>query len=372
MKEIGFWDYSCPGHGSLERYTTDDWDRLLDDMAQGGFNSFVLCPKWVTTGYTSRLPWLDQDPAVSAIASDNAVLHHALAGMRQRGMKVWLLVVGNNFVVEPFGYAPPGWDPTSWLGAGSYDLDQAGVGERILELFAEIAELFGAAADGIIVELEFCDRDAPHRVPLYNKWAEANGRPPFAQIKDIALEPRGYPFFDWRDFTTQRRIEMMRDIEKVVRDRGFQGQLAALMEIANGPMVVAGNMNLEMLRAQLPGWPLVTYDSIYDRRVNRLATMDLCIEQPHALGLEVCYLTRGVMTFTWPLEGAPPMDLNEQWRLSIEDALRHRPERFWFMGSDARLPGAVCNNLKLPAWGYEDGRSARLALMGMVRAMTEQ
>ena len=51
MKEIGFWDYTCPFNGSLERYTNQDWDVLLEDMANGGFNSLVLCVKWLTTGY---------------------------------------------------------------------------------------------------------------------------------------------------------------------------------------------------------------------------------------------------------------------------------------------------------------------------------
>ena len=66
MREIGFWDYTCPGNGSLERYTKADWDELLDDMVVGGCNSFVRCVKWLTTGYRSQLPWLDQDPPCTA------------------------------------------------------------------------------------------------------------------------------------------------------------------------------------------------------------------------------------------------------------------------------------------------------------------
>jgi len=55
MKEIGFWDYTAPGGGGgLEVYTRDDWDRLLDDMAAGGFNSIALGIKRLTTGYRSR------------------------------------------------------------------------------------------------------------------------------------------------------------------------------------------------------------------------------------------------------------------------------------------------------------------------------
>ena len=43
------------------------------------------------------------------------------------------------------------------------------------------------------------------------------------------------------------------------------------------------------------------------------------------------------MTFTWPLDGPPAMSLRDQWRMSLEDAARFKPEMLWFMGSDARL-----------------------------------
>ena len=59
ISEIGFWEYTCPGHGSVEEYSARDWDVLLDDMSAGGFNSLVLGVKWLSTGYRSRLKWLD-------------------------------------------------------------------------------------------------------------------------------------------------------------------------------------------------------------------------------------------------------------------------------------------------------------------------
>ena len=31
----------------------------------------------------------------------------------------------------------------------------------------------------------------------------------------------------------------------------------------------------------------------------------------------------------------------EQWRMALEDARDHEPDALWFMGSDARLNGAV-------------------------------
>ncbi len=360
-QEIGFWEYTCPGHGSVEHYTADEWDILLDDMGTGGFNSLVLGIKWLTTGYRSRYHWLDQNEAVSTIASDNAVLHHALRGARARGIRTWLLVVGSIFDVAAFGFAPAS-SQEGVLGSRSYDLDQPGVRERILLLYEEVVQLFGAEADGLIVELEFCDSEAPHRVPLYEAWALEHGRMSLEAMKGAPLEPRGYPQLDWRDFTTTRRIELLQAIESVVRAAGFRGAIANLVEMVNAPGLVIRNVNLEMMRQALPHWPIVTYDHLYDRRLNRAATREFCMEGPARAGMEVCFLTRGVMTFTWPPD-APALDLREQWQLSLEDAAIGQPARLWFMGSEARSDGMVCSHLKLPAWGYPDGRQARLALM---------
>ncbi|MCL5995732.1 MAG: hypothetical protein M1546_06710 [Chloroflexi bacterium] len=366
MKEIGFWDYTCPTHGSLERYHQSDWDALLDDMAEGGFNSLVLGIKWLTTGYRSRYPWLDQDPECTAINSDNALIHHALQGARRRNIRTWLLVVATIYPTRQFNlpYGVPYWGPEFTV----YDLDCPGLGERMKMLFEEVVDLFGNETDGIVVELEFCDGEAPHRIPIYDEWAHKNNRPDFATIKNIRLEPRAYPYAHWRDFTTTRRIEVLRQIEAVVRARGFQGELTSIIELDNQPTAVLGNVNMEMLWLALPHWPVVTYDSIYDRRRNRLATMDFCVRQPQQLGLSAYYLTRGVMTFGIPPE-MPPTGLEEQWRLSLEDAQIYRPDILWFMGSDARLDGAVCSNVKLPQWGFNDGRVARQRLMQLATEM---
>lgn len=59
------------------------------------------------------------------------------------------------------------------------------------------------------------------------------------------------------------------------------------------------------------------------------------------------------------------MNLPEQWRMSLEDAVRTRPEILWFMGVDARVDGLVSSFKKLPAWGCADGRTARRDLMRM-------
>ena len=364
LKEIGFWDYTCPRHGSLERYSRDDWDVLLEDIAAGGFNSLVLGLKWLTTGYFSRLPWLDQDPACSAIASNNELVFHALQSAHRRGLRTWALVVATIF--SPGKFDLPG-GITSWPGEYRfYDLDTPGLADRMDLLLAEVVDLFGPDLDGLVIELEFCDGESEQRASLYEEWATLNNRPDFKAIKNIRLEPRAYPFYHWRDFTTSRRIETLRRLEKVARRSGFQGKLASIIELDNQPMAVMGNVNLEMLKQALPDWSVVTYDSIYDRRRNRLATMDFCVQQPRLLGLETAYLTRGVMTFNIPPE-LGPTHLEDQWRMSLEDAAAYQPDILWFMGSDCRLDGLVCSLPKLPDWGFSDGRSARLRLMEMAK-----
>ena len=366
MLEFGFWDYTCPGNGSLERYNNDDWDVLLDDMAAGGMNSLVLCVKWLSTGYRSRLSWLDQNPNATAISTDNAVIHHALQGARKRGIRSWLLVVGAQYHIPSFGIEPA--NPAArWGDIGMYDLDQPEIGDRIELLFDEVMELFGAEADGIIAELEFCDGASPHRIPIYNSWAEAEGRPDYQQISNISLEPRSYPFLDWRDFTTDRRAAMLERIARVIRARGFNGDLSSLVEVGNCDGVMVRNVNLPRLREKTPGWGLVTYDSIYDRRINRLSSMDFCVVQPQQLGYDVSFLSRGVMTFGANWEDISD-NLDEQWRMTFEDALAYQPTRLWLMGADAREDdGMVCNRLKLPQWGYPDGRTARLNCLRLAR-----
>jgi hypothetical protein len=282
-------------------------------------------------------------------------------------MRTWILVVASIFDVKRFGFAPES-KSGGYAGTAPYDLEQDQVAERIELLFAEIVQLFGTEADGFIIELEHCDGEAPHRIPLYNAWAKENGRPDFATIKDIQLQPRSYPFLHWRDFTTCRRLIMYRRVERVLRNGNFNGMITTIAEMDNGPTFVVGNVNLSLLKSAFPTWPLVTYDSIYDRRVNRLATMDFCVEQPRLLGMEALWLTRGVMTFTWPPDG-PAMDLEEQWRMSLEDAARHQPGALWFMGSDARHEGLVCSQTRLPQWGFADGRTARKRLMQMAKEM---
>jgi hypothetical protein len=367
--EIGFWDYTCPKHGSLDRYSTEDWDILLDDLADGGIESLVLGVKWLTTGYRSRYDWLDQDPEATTIATDNRTLYYALQEAQKRGIKIWLLIVGTIFATKPYGEQPPWRESVEFcenfykLDAGYYDLDHPGLLERMTLLTEEVVELFGAYAHGIVVELEFCDRAESHRIPIYNNWAELNKRPAYDEIKKIDLQPRSFPFAHWRDFTTDRRVRTLIHLEQTIRNKGFQGELATINEIENGNMVIIGNTNLEMMSGRLPNWSLVTYDGVYDRRLNRKSSIEFCIELPKQLGFQVNYLSRGVMTF---LEPRPLID---EWRRTIEDALESQPTRLWFLGTDAQYDGMICNQSQLPQWGFQDPREARLTLIQTIREM---
>ncbi len=363
---VGFWEYTSPGGGSCDRYSIDDWKRLLDEAAAGGMNGLVLGIKWLTTGYRSRLPWLDQDKNCTAIADDNRTLHKLLDESKERGISVWLLVVATQMRSSAFGVTP---SLPSGMGSdfGSYDLDQPEMIERIPLLFGEVAELFGRQSAGIIAEVEFCDHDAPHRAAPYGAWARANNRPSWDDIHNIRLEPRSYPFFHWRDYTTYRRIETYRAIEDAVRAADFCGGLATIAEVDNGPGWLVRNMNLDMLRAELPSWQLVTYDSIYDRRRNRAATVEFCLGQPRRLGFTTHFVTRGVMTFNWPLD-APGFPLREQWEMELADVAAEPPDALWFMGADAVGDGPVCSAVKLPGWGFHDAKTARRELIAMTRA----
>lgn len=369
MKEMGFWDYTAPQHGSLECYREQDWDLLLEDLAAHGINSFVLSIKWMTTGYRSRFSWLDQNMECTAIQSDNQLIHYALREMRKRGMKVWLLLVVTQFPAHSFGLNPtwiPQWtEQVFGYGIGFYDVDHPGLQERVNQMLREVAELFGEETDGIILELEWGDREEPHRIPLYNQWASQNNRPDFDTIRHYPLQSRSYPFYDWRDFATQRRIYFLQSAKEALRAAGFTGELATINEIENGPGAVISASNLTMLRQQLPDFALVTYDGIYNRNMHRRATQDLCMDAPIKEGHKVYFLSRGVMP--WADEPGRFGPLSHQWEMTLEDCRQSRPEGLWMMGTDCRVPGMVCSLSGLQSFGYRDGRQARLELLKKMR-----
>src|ERR1041384_2517476 len=100
VAEHGFWDYTTPGSGGMERYTRDDHLLLLDDMAEARMNSLCILVKWLTTGYRSRLPFVDQHPSNAVTASDNQLLRDVIDEASKRGIETWL---GANVNVYPTG-----------------------------------------------------------------------------------------------------------------------------------------------------------------------------------------------------------------------------------------------------------------------------
>lgn len=190
LMEHGFWDYTTPGAGGMESYGRDDYLSLLDDMAGAGMNSLMVTVKWLTTGYRSRLPFQDQSPDNPVIASDNSLLRRAIEEAAQRGIKVWLGGAVTYFDTSRFRADPyrtytrlSGFDLP--VEVGLFDTDTPGITERIVQIYEELVELFPGAG-GLEVELEGAGVESARRIPLYDRWARENGRPPFAEL--------GHPF----------------------------------------------------------------------------------------------------------------------------------------------------------------------------------
>ena len=366
MKEFGFWEYTCPGSGKVSKYKLEDWEALLDDMTSGGMNSLALNIKWFTTGYKSSLEWLDQDNAATAVASGNDILHKVMKMAHTRKIKVWLVVIGSFFQIREFGIIPPSGRTE---GVFNYDPDQPGVLEKVNRMFEEIAELFGSSADGIIVEMENSDFDWPHRIPLYNNWAEENKRPCYEKIKLQHMDPRSYQKHDWRDFITWRRCLALKEVEKTVRNRGFTGPLSMICEARNEYGSYAQALNLHKYKEMMPCWKAVSYG--YNRDINRWSGVDFCIEQPKKAGLEIYYLGRGVMTYrSCPQKLS--ISLETHWQIDIDDVKKFQPEGFWFFGADSdEDPNSHCETSKLKNIGFENGIAARKALIKSAKTLRE-
>ena len=195
--QYGFLDYTTPGAGGMEHYERDDYISLLDDMAAAGMNSLVMVIKWRTTGYTSRLPWLDQEPTNPAVAWDNGLVHFAIREAQERGIKVWLGAVVTQHIIEKYGASIHRQYEIFVDGqprrAAIYDLDMPQVAERAVAIFDEIVELF-PQADGLMVEVEGGDRLAPHRVEPYDTWAVEHGK----RVADEGVCPDWFKYAAYR------------------------------------------------------------------------------------------------------------------------------------------------------------------------------
>jgi len=229
LREHGFWDYTCPVAGGMEGFGKDDYLELFDDMAAAGMNSLVICAKWMTTGYRSRLPYLDQLPDNPVIVSDNELLRFAIGEARKRKIKVWLAAVVNFFPVKTTGAKPMSvldklLDFKFPFRVGCYDSDLPLVRARAVEICTELVELFPGIG-GMVIELENDNIESPCRIPLYNKWAVKNKRRPFKELGH-PFNPRCVAVSEWRDYTTYCRIAIVNAVEHEIRKMGFKGDLA--------------------------------------------------------------------------------------------------------------------------------------------------
>lgn len=357
LSEYGFWDYTAPATGGMEHYQTSDHLQLLDDMAAAGMNSLVMVVKWMTTGYRSQLPWLDQEPTNPAVASDNALIRFVLDQAAQRGIKVWLGAVVTQFVTANFG-------PSSHRKfeiyvdhqprqAAIFDLDMPDVAQRAVAVFEELVELFPQAG-GLLVEVEGGDVFAPHRIEPYNMWASAHGQP--------AAEAERCPAY--AEYTAYRRGQVLTAIQRAVRAKGYRGDLATICEVINLDYSTYQVVHLAELARHVADYAVVTYD--YARWRRRHAVSDYCMVQPREHGFSTYYLGRGVMTWNkhWKSPQPPlPMPLEQLWTIDVEEVTRHQPDGFWWFGSGAVRQGSHVDLGELQALGFKDGRDARQQLI---------
>jgi hypothetical protein len=376
LQEHGFWDYTAPGTGGMEGYTRDEYAQLLDDVQAsggGGMNSVLVIPKWITTGYRSRLPFLDQHPTNPVTRSDNRLLRDFFDDAKRRGIKTWVGCVATmlptRHVKTPslmvhdgvaWGCPPPGGG-----GYGTYDLDVPEVVDRAPLICAELVEQF-PMVDGFMLEMEWAAQVTPHREGPYNAWAKANGKPAFAELF-TRFDGRSLEIGPWREYATHRRAELVKVIERELRAANFRGELSMLCETGRSYGSVSQEVRLDQFHAACPEWAAVSYEYSYDKNTpTRLGMMEMAIGLPKRAGMKTYYLPRGVMTWggRWPMS----ISLEESWRRDIEDILRFGPDGVWWFGSGAgAIDGWHVNRERLKQSGFADGRDARKKLMETTR-----
>ncbi len=368
LDEYGFWDYTTPYQGGMEAYDHDDYERLLDDMAEAGMNSLVVVVKWITTGYRSKLPFLDQLPGNAMIESDNELLRTTIIMARERGIRVWIGAVVSLYVVERFGGTPyaihdsfPGGFPC--VPFGIYDADHPEFTERAVMICEELISLFPDVS-GLMVELEGCGQETPDRIPLYESWAAERGKRSFNELGH-PFNPRCFDAPEWRDYTTYRRTEVLRAIESAVREHGFTGELATIFESSATQSGITMEVNLAMMREQCPNWSGIGYE--HDKWNHRYGSMDVNVESPREFGHRISLIPRGVMTWcdVWPM----PISIQENWRRDVEDIELFRPDGAWWFGTGTRNEGAGTALSRLRDLGFSSGEEARRALLNATRSL---
>lgn len=359
LREYGFWEYTTPCAGGFEAYRYEDYMVALDDMARAGMNSLLVMVKWFTTGYRSRLPYLDQLPGNQLIQSNNRLLGKVMAEARARKLKFWLGACTSYFDTAKFGSTPHRVLPPNTFGVpfriGCYDPDSAGFVERGAEIFREMLDDF-PSPDGLMLEMEAVELRAPHRAASYNRWAKAQGRPAYD-------DPAAATGTHWFDYQTASIIKATRAVEQAVVAKGFRGDLATINKADYAPVNKHQLVNLEMMRRDCPKWASINYS--YEKATPDPSNqwfMDAAVAYPKSLGLRTYYLARGVMTWGgWK----DKEQFARSWRQDVADVQKYQPQGFWWFGAGSKSEGAHTSVSALKAAGFADDVAARRALLAV-------
>lgn len=365
LHECGFWEYIVPYTGGFESYDLDDYRLALDDMAGAGMNSLMLMVKWFTTGYRSKLPYLDQSPDNKNIASGNELLRKVMAEAKARRIKVWLGVVTSHYDADKCDLTPRVVTP-GFLGCpfkvGFYDPDVPGMIDHGARIFEELLDEF-PQPDGFMLEMEDVDARKPYRVAPYNAWAAANNRPPYG-------DPAMVSGLHWFDYQTAAIIRATKAVETTVRGKGFHGDLATINKLGEtrdkSRVNKTGNqlVNIEMMRRDCPAWATINYN--YDKG-RREGDRDWCmvpaVTYPKGLGMNVYYLPRGVMTYQWREPPWERQELERSWAEDVADVLKYQPQNLWWFGAGGKSDGIDTSIKHLKRMGYADDVAARRALL---------
>jgi hypothetical protein len=316
--------------------------------------------KWMTTGYRSQLPFLDQDQNNIAVASDNSSIRELLQAAARRGIKVWLGAVVTQYVASPAWPAPAGGPrfqvPVNGrsLPIGVYHLDTPSVVERAAAVMVEIATLFPEAA-GLITEFEGGDEFGADRVPHYERWSREQ------QLPQLPAEPGSAAF---AEYAAWRRRQALATVLAKLRGAGCERDHATFCEVIkthNGPQQT---VPLAALARCFPEIAAITYDySCWDAWQESVRQ---CMFEPARHGLRNCFIGRGVMTWNKAFcspQPPLPLPLPLQWQQQAAAALTAPLHAFWWFGAGAHGPGAHVDAGELRDLGFADSRSARTALL---------
>jgi len=365
MREFGFWVYTDPLAGGCCAYQSDDWLRLLDDMADGGMNSLVICIRGKRTGYRSRLPFLDQPDGCPAIESDNRILHDVIEQAHDRDIRVHFQNSVNIGQVAEFGVSLPQGVTTPSHGCFKFDLDSPGIEERAVAMTRELIELF-PNADGLSLETEGGYIFYPHRKQRYDEWALKHNEQAWDELCAKPPDPRVYPYESWRRYATYRTCQLIELLMAEAKSAGFNGTFSHMFESYKQPGTHQIAYDMQQYAATFDS-ELLTFSYDYFRWQHPGATPEYLMAYPKSLGLKTSYLGRGVMT--WVSGAGMPITLQQSWAMDFQDAITHDLDGIWMFEADTSRDGDHGCLSELQQLGFTDGVDARKQLLAVARSV---